>query len=387
MSFQHVIPSLRVFQGPDSLRSLGRELERLEKRRALIFCGASLVRQGSLLSLVQSELGDRCAGVFERVSAHSPLVTVETAAAQLDRVRADVVIALGGGSAVVTARAASILLAEKMDAKSLATFMDERGELRSPRLLAPKLTQIIIPTTPTTAMVKAGSAVLDSMTGKRLALFDPKTRAQCIFIHPEAVNSAPRELILSASLNVCAMAIEGLMSRSGDSLADGLLMHALRLLALQLPDHRWHEDPAVRAELILAAILCGQGTDYTSAGITTVLGHAIGTRAHMQNGIGNAIVLPHVLRFNADAAEAGLLKVAVALGLHPSDTEPVGVVVSWLESLLRRLGVPRRLRDAGVAREALPEIAADSMGDWFLRGNPRLVRNVSELELILDQAW
>ena len=70
--------------------------------------------------------------------------------------------------------------------------------------------------------------------------------------------------------------------------------------------------------------LCGQGTDYAAAGITTVLGHAIGARYHMDNGIVNAIVLAHVLRFNAEAAKAGLSKVAAALGLRSSDGRVAG---------------------------------------------------------------
>ena len=84
----------------------------------------------------------------------------------------------------------------------------------------------------------------------------------------------------------------------------------------------------MRGELVLAAILCGQGTDYTGAGITTVLGHAIGARHELENGIVNAIVLPHVLRFNADAAAAGLAKVAAALGLPRSEAAVAAAIVA-----------------------------------------------------------
>src|SRR5262245_6420086 len=132
---------------------------------------------------------ERCAGVFSGVRAHSPAPAVAEAAQHLRRLEADAVVAVGGGSAIVTARAASILLAEKGELASLSTAMDEHGSLRSPKLAAPKLPQLIIPTTPTTAMVKAGSAVSDPEAGVRRALFDPKTRAQSIFIHPDFVRS------------------------------------------------------------------------------------------------------------------------------------------------------------------------------------------------------
>ena len=332
-------------------------------------------------------MGERCVGVFAGVRAHSPLPAVEAGARELKRLEADSVVAVGGGSAIVTARAASIILAEGGDLKALSTSRDERGVLRSPKLLAPKLPQLVIPTTPTTATVKAGSAVFDPMGGERLALFDPKTRAQSIFIHPELVKSAPRGLFVSASLDTFALAIEGLTSRSGDPISDALLMHALRLLARHLANPAFGEDLVARSEIVLAAALCGQGTDYTGAGIATVLGHAIGARHEVENGVTKAIVLPHALGFNAEAAKAGLRKVAVSLDLHSEGEPLVAMVIDALEEIFGPLGIPRRLRDVGVPREALPDIATRAMGDWFLRGNPRPVRGVLELQQILEEAW
>jgi alcohol dehydrogenase class IV len=385
-SFQHVEPPLRLFAGPDGLRSLGRELDRLNCRRAMIFCGSSLARVGSPLALIRSALGERCAGVFAGVRPHSPVPAVKEGARELKRLEADAVVAVGGGSAIVTARAASILLAEGDDVEALCTSQDERGELRSPKLLAPKLPQLVVPTTPNTATAKAGSAVFDPVGQRRLALFDPKTRAQSVFLHPELLMSAPRDLVVGAALDTLVLAVEGLTSRSGDAISDALLMHAVRLLSMHLADPAL--DAASRGELAIAALLCGRGTDHTGAGVATVLGHAIGPRHKGENAIPKVIVLPHSLRFNAEAAESGLAKLAESLGVRPSDGEPnVAPVVGKLEGLFTRLGVPQRLRDIDIARDVLPEIAASGMDDWFLRGNPRPVRAASELQGVLEQAW
>jgi alcohol dehydrogenase class IV len=382
-SFIHVSPPLRIFSGSESLESLGRELERVGSRRAAVFCGPWA--RGAPLDAVRHGMRERCAGVFMDVVAHSPLAAVEAAARELERLEADAVVALGGGSSIVTARAASILAAEKGDPRSLATARNATGELRSPKLLAPKIPQLVVPTTPTTAMVKAGSAVFVPSTGERLALFDPKTRAQAIFVHPDLVRSAPRNLVVSASLNTLSMAVEGLMSRQGDPIADALLMHALRLLSQHLRAGAAIDDTEVRGELVLAAVLCGQGTDHTNGGITTVLGHAVGARSGIENGVVNAVVLPHVLRFNAEAACAGLAKVAVAFGLA-THGDLVEAVIGAVQTLLDGLAVPRRLSDVRVSRDALPGIAESAMGDWFLRGNPRPVRDVSELLEVLEKA-
>jgi alcohol dehydrogenase len=230
--------------------------------------------------------------------------------------------------------------------------------------------------------------VFDPASGERLALFDPKTRAHAVFIDPQMICSSPRALAVNASINTFSMAIEGLSSRTGNPIADGLLMHVLRLVAHNLPALMAHDDADVRANLLLAAVLCGQGTDHTAAGITTVLGHAIGARHHIDNGLVNAIVLAPMLRFNGTANEAGLLKVAVALELPRTAGEPlVASLINAVEALFAPLGVARRLRDVGVARESLPGIADQAIGDWFLRGNPRPVRNVEELLQVLEPSW
>lgn len=386
-SFQHITPPLRLFHGADSLGQIGRELARMNCSRAVIFCGPWMA-EGPLLERVRSALGERCVGVYSDVLAHSPVEAVEDAAEALRRFQADAVIAVGGGSVIVTARAATILAAENKPARELCTVTDEKGGLRSPKLQAAKLPQLIVPTTPTTAIVKAGSAVFDPVDGKRLALFDPKTRAQCVFIDPVLIQSAPRALVAAASINTMSMAIEGLTSRSSDPIAEGLLMQVLRLAVRHLQNPDKLDEAAARGDLVVAGVLCGQGTDHTAAGITTVLGHAIGARYEKDNGLVNAIVLPHVLRFNADAAAEGLTKVAEALGLAPADAATqLGKIIETVTNVFKGLGVPSQLRELGVPREDLPELAQLAMGDWFLRGNPRPVQAAAELEQIMEAAW
>ncbi|MEJ8848194.1 iron-containing alcohol dehydrogenase family protein [Variovorax rhizosphaerae] len=381
---RHLVPELRLFHGADSLSALQGELARLGSTRAVIVCGASLARDGAAMALLHEALGKRGAGVLPCVRAHSPLDAVEAAAADLQALGADAVVAVGGGSAVVTARGASILLAEQADARQLCTQRGADGVLRSPRLLAPKLPQLVVPTTPTTATLKAGSALLDPTDGSRLALFDPKTRAKAVFVHPALLQTPPRSLVVSATLNTLAMALEGLMSLRGDPFSDALLVHATRLIVQHLPGA---EAPAGREALMFASLLCGHGTDYTGAGIAIPLGHAISARFHVDNGLANAIVLPHVVRFNARHAVAGLEQLAVAFGRTERGVAAADAVVHGMAQLLAQLGSPNRLRDIGVTRDSLPALAAVSTDDWFVRDNPRPVRDAADLLGVLESAW
>jgi alcohol dehydrogenase class IV len=238
LQFQHATPAFRTFCGPDALSALPRELDRLRASRAVVFCDPAMLRYVDVLGRVESALGERLAGRFDGIREHSPVATVEAGRLSLEQAQADAVIVLGGGSAIVTARAATILLAEQRDVHELCTRREADGRLTSPRLLAPKLPQWIVPSTPITAYAKAGSAVRDPATGERLALYDPKTRAQGIFFDPAVALTAPMTLAQASALNAFAMAVEGLQSDVDDPLAEALLTHALRMLATLLPRAR-----------------------------------------------------------------------------------------------------------------------------------------------------
>lgn len=383
--FQHIETPLRVFSGDDCLSGLERELARLGVSRAVIFTGQSLSKS-ALLDKVRDGMGACFGGIYAGVKAHTPRTGVEDAHNALREFDADAVVAVGGGSAVVTARAASIYLAEGVDLDAMCTRRDANGRMRSPYLKAAKIPQIVVPTTPNTAMVKAGSAVFDVPTGERKALFDPKTRAQSIFLHPDLLNSAPLNLVISSSLDTFTLAIEGLLSKSGDAMSDAFLMQAVRLLAQGLPHASQNSGDDLRLDMAMSAIMCGRGTDHAGAGAATVLGHAIGANHKVENGIAKAVLMPHVLRFNAASASAGIAKVATALGLAhaPSSIEEINTT---LGAVFTSLNVPDRLRDFGVPRNALAAIAMRGLDDWFLQGNPRPIRDVADLLTILDAAW
>lgn len=300
----------------------------------------------------------------------------------------DPVIAVGGGSAIVTARAASIVLAEGGEVHALCTARGPDGRLRSPKLPAQKLPQFVVPTTPTTAAVKAGSAVLDPATRSRLALFDPKTRAQAVFVHPDLLATAPRRLVTGAGLHSFAMAVEGLLSPSGDAISDALLAHAAAMLASGLPALGDCDSDAARGSLVMAALMVGHATDFTGAGIALPLGHAISARFGIDNGMVNAILVPHVLRFNAQAAPDGVATLVRALQVQvPPHQDAVPQLVATLQDVATRAGAPLRLREIGVDRASLPQLADVAMQDWFVKDNPRPVRDAADLRGVLEAAW
>ena len=384
MSYQYIGPELRVFHGDDSLVALKREVERAGSSRAAIVCGRTISRSDALDSL-KNLLGPSLAGVTASVQEHSPVPSVEETARFLEEVQADAVIAVGGGSAAVTARAAVIMLGEKKPVADLCTKRLGNGKFESPRLNAPKLPQFVLPTTPSTAFVKAGTAV-HAEDGQRLALFDPKTRARSIFVHPDFVRTAPLKLVQSASLNAFANAVEALESPKCDPFSEALLMQALRLIKSNLADVE-SRGLAARERLVVAALLCGRGTEQGGTGLASVLAHAIGHRSHVANGIVNAIVLPHTMRYNAPVTMDRGVTIIEALAELAATSPTAAAADAIVGAFLDELPVPRTLRQIGVGQEDLADIADAAMTDWFVSRNARPVAGVRTLLDILEAAW
>jgi alcohol dehydrogenase len=384
LSYQYVAPELRVYQGGDSLAALKRELERNGCRRAAIICGNTVSRSPELAALRDS-LGSLVAGVTPSAREHSPVSGVDEATRFLAETEADSIIAIGGGSAAVTARAAAIASGENKPLAELCTRRTADGKFESPRLNAPKLPQFVVPTTPSTAFVKAGTAV-HGEDGERLAMFDPKTRAKAIFVHPDFVMTSPIQLVQSATLNAFANAVEALESPKCDPFSEALLMQALRLIKTNL--HRvGGGGVGPRELLVVAAIQCGRGTEQGGTALASVLAHAIGQRSHVANGIVGAIVLPHTMRFNATATlDRGATVIEALLDRGGSANGPA-VASDVVEKFLNRLAVPRALRDIGVKRDDLSEIADAAMLDWFISRNPRPVSDAAALREVLGAAW
>ncbi|MGW6332959.1 iron-containing alcohol dehydrogenase [Nocardia rhamnosiphila] len=366
---------LRVRWGAEHL---GAELDRCGAARPVLVCTPSVARDDDLLGLLTRSAGRDLAGVISDIRPHSPADAVAAAADRLSA--ADAVVVVGGGSAMVTARAANILRAEGTGLSALATRRNRAGELVSPRPTRPKLPMVVLPTTPTTAATKAGAAVTEPDSPGRLALFDPGTRARCVIVDPALTAGAPAHVVRDAAINALVMALEGVTTRRRNIFADAALGYA----AQQLPGRiralaDSPDDPDIRVELVLLALMVGDGTDSTGGGLTAALSHTIGHRIHAHNGVVDAIVLPHVLELVARRDPACLSSIAEVLGC------PATAVATTSEALLAGLSMPRRLGEIGVTARDLASLARAAMDDFAASGTT-FRADEADLERVLENA-
>jgi alcohol dehydrogenase class IV len=369
----------RVFWGPDALGHLAHELGRERALRPMLVCGGSVLAHPRLLPRVIEAVEGPIAGIFGTVRAHTPLSSVEEARAALDQSGADSMIVVGGGSALVTARAASILHGERRPIEDLATRLTAAGEVVSPRLVRPKLPIIAVPTTPTTAVCKAGTAVTSPGHHGRLAMFDPRTRSRSVLLEPEYLASSPPRLIRDAALNAFVMAVEGLATGRSHIFSDALLVHAIRTFTELLSDLADTVSPERRVDAALASILVGDGTDTTGGGLTAALSHTIGHHYDAHNGTIDAILLPHVLD-RIPPSPPARTRIAEGLGCAPAE------VTARLCDVLGVSGAPRRLRDVGVQVGDVDGLADEATSDFSYRRAAHQL-DVHTVADVLRTAW
>jgi alcohol dehydrogenase class IV len=385
---------LSIHAGKGALEQLRGEVDRARAKRAFIVCGQSVARKTDLVARVTTNLGDKFAGVFDGVAASSPLPSILEGTAAARQAGADLIVAVGGGSAMVTARAIIILLAEKGDIHEICTQYPPGQAPVSPRLMAPKIPNILVLTTPSTAMTRAGTAVMDTKTRHRLELFDPKTRPAAMIWDDEALLSAPADLYVSTAASALSGILTGAAAPRSNPVSHGDFLHALRLSLESLPLMR--TDPnntTARINLVAASFLSNramEGMRGRAFGIISSLGHVIDTLyENVTHGDSYALATGWGMRFNLEQTSTGLARLAQGLGVGDglSEGEAARRAPDFVDDFYRRLGLPVRLREANIPQQDIERIAHDAMGDFYLHQNARKVKEESELVELLTQMW
>jgi alcohol dehydrogenase len=359
----------RLHLGRGALDLLGAELARIGSTRPLVLTGAGTARSPRLATALARAGRARDVRLVDEVRPGVTLASVEAVARAVREHAADCLVGVGGGAALTTARAANVLAHEAGTLARLSTSIDPDGTVHSPRLSGSRLPTIAVVSTPTTAATKAGAAV--TLDGHRHALYDPRTRAACVLVDDELSAEAPPSAALAATSNAYVMAVEGVLASPEQAYAAVQLRGALADLADVLEGWSARAWPVGSTRTVAAALVVGSATDLTGGALTAALSHTLGPHADVANGVLDALLLPHVL-------EHGCLPGASTL-----DRDPVAVC----RGVLLAQGWPTRLRDAGVRREQLPDLArAAALDDVSAWAGGALDPSVAALA-VLRSAW
>lgn len=385
---------LSLHAGKGTLDQLRSEVDRARSKRAFVICGKSVATKTDLIERIRANLGEKYAGVFTGVEASSPLPSVFAGAAAAKEAGADCIVAVGGGSAMVTARAIIIVMAEKGDIHEICTQYPPGQPPVSPKLLAPKIPNILVLTTPSTAMTRAGSAVKDVERDHRLELFDPKTRPFAMIWDDDALLTAPADLFVSTSASALSGILCGVASPRINPISHADLLHAMRISLESLPALKKNpNDTTARMNLVAASFLSNRALDAMRSrafGIISSFGHVIDTLyPHVNHGESYSLTTAWGMRFNLDQCVGGLARLGRELGVGKDLAERDAAIkaTDFVQEFYRGLGMPVRLRDVGVPKDGIAKIAEDCLGDFYLHQNARKVKSADELLDTLNQMW
>jgi alcohol dehydrogenase len=371
----------RVVFGEGAAAEAGLEMSALGGRRPLLVTDAG-VRAAGLAEGVLKALGKSCAGVFDQVPQDTGVHVVEAAAEAARAAGADGVISLGGGSVLDTGKGLALLLTEG------GCLADYQGFQMLTRRQA---FHVAIPTTAGTGSEATFVAVIkDHQARAKILLFDTHLAPDVAILDPRLLASLPPRLTAFTGMDALTHAVESVHSLQAGPLSDALALHAVRLIAGSLPACvERGGDLEARGRMLAAATLAGQAFTNAMVCVVHALAHTLGARLGVPHGLANAILLPFGMEYNLESCPGRYALVAEALGARPAgagEEQAARAAVQAVRGLSARIGLPGRLREAGVPREALPEIAEASLSDGSIVYNPRPADAASLTEL-LEAAW
>jgi maleylacetate reductase len=378
----------RVVYGRPAGAAVRAEAERLGARRVFVTTTKS-VAQSALLADVIKELGDRYAGVYAGITAHSPRPCVVEGAQRAREAKADLVVTVGGGSAIDATKVMLIALWQNVTAiEQLDAYRAGRPKegaappseaIRPP---ADAIRMIAVPTTLSAAEFNAYAGVSDPRHGIKESFGHRLIVPRAIVLDPAATLATPMDLMLSTGLKAVDHAVERLCSQQANPFAIGTSTEALRLLTQALPAHKAHpDDMEARMNLQFGMWLSiGAGTSGVGVGASHGIGHVLGAACHVPHGHTSCVMLPSVLRWNLPANADRQKRVSEAFG------KPDQAAADLVASLVATLGLPRRLSEVGVGRDRFREVAEKSMHDRAVLNNPRPIKGPAEVMEILELA-
>lgn len=364
---------------PEIVQGLGSE-------RAFLIVSGTLNRETDEIEKLRRSLGNKCAGTFDSMPAHTPREAVVAAANQAREARADLIVTLGGGSVTDGAKAVQLCLANDIrtadDLDKVRSVKQANGTLAPPPMNPPKVRQISVPTTLSAGEFSAFSGVTDERTKVKELFRHPDLVPQAVVLDPAVTRHTPIWLWLSTGIRAVDHCVEGVCSGEANAYGDASALHGLSLLTSGLKrvkadpdDIEARQDCQLGSWLSMAALAGG-----VPMGASHGIGYVLGAVFDIPHGHTSCIMLPSVMRWNKSHNAERQAMVAAAMG-HPG--EDAGDV---LDDFIRGLGMPRSLSEVKVGREHFDRIAEQSMGTPWIPRNPRPIPTPAEVREILELA-
>ncbi|MGD8189828.1 1-propanol dehydrogenase PduQ [Brevibacillus ginsengisoli] len=353
-----------IYLGTGSLE----RLSELNGQNIFVVTDPFMVKSGMIDRITDKIAEKNQFEVFDDIVPDPPIETIVGGVSKLMAFRADVIIALGGGSAIDAA-------------KAIKDFARKISGLNSVRFIA-------IPTTSGTGSeVTSFSVITDQAKKTKYPLVSDEFLPEEAILDPELVKSVPDFITADTGMDVLTHAIEAYVSTDANDIADALAEKAVQFVFEFLPRaYQNGNDMEAREKMHNASCMAGMAFNLTSLGLNHGIAHVAGAKLHIPHGRMNALLLPYVIEYNAElkgfadgvssAAAIKYAKLAKMLGLSASNPR-VGVrsLINAITSMQKRLNMPTTFRacklDYAQVEEAKMSIAEGALLDGCTKTNPR----------------
>lgn len=360
------------YHGAGSRSEIATEAKRRGFKKALFVTDKDLIKFGVAKKIEDIlQAANIPYEVFSELKANPTVKNVQDGIDTFKKSGADFILALGGGSAIDTAKGIGIVVAnpEFYDIVSLEGTADTKNK---------SIPVIALPTTAgTAAEVTINYVITDEASKKKMVCVDPNDIPLVAIVDPELMYSMPKSLTAATGMDALTHAIESFITPGAWEMSDMFEYKAIELVHKHLKNAVDNPtDKTAREGMALAQYVAGMGFSNVGLGIVHSMAHPLGAFYDTPHGVANALLLPYVMEYNADSPAAPKYKdIAKAMGVEGTESmtveEGVKAAIDAVKSLSLSINIPQKLREIGVKEEDIPELAVAAFNDVCTGGNPR----------------
>jgi lactaldehyde reductase len=356
------------YHGAGAIQEIATEAIARGYQKAFVCSDPDLVKFGVTKKVL--DVLDKAKIVYELYSNIKPNPTIENVQTGVEAFKksgADYLIAIGGGSSMDTAKAIGIIIANP-----------EFADVRSLEGVAPTKNKSIpifaVPTTAgTAAEVTINYVITDVEKNRKMVCVDPKDIPVVAFVDPEMMASMPKGLTAATGMDALTHAIEGYITAGAWELSDMFHLKAIEIISRSLRA-AVDNTPEGRTDMALGQYIAGMGFSNVGLGIVHSMAHPLGALYDTPHGVANAIILPTVMEYNAEATGDKYKYIAQAMGVsgteNMSQEEYRKAAIDAVRKLSEDVGIPKDLKEI-VKEEDIPFLAQSAYDDACRPGNPK----------------
>lgn len=378
-------PQARIVFGPDTIDRIGELVAEWSARRVLLVTDQHIMQAGHPERAIRSL---KAAGietaVYDRTRENPTTEDVDACLAVARDAAIDTIIGLGGGSSMDTAKGCNFVLTNG------GTMHDYWGVGKATK---PMLPFVAVPTTAGTGSeCQSFALIADTATHQKMACGDRKTLARVVILDPTLTITQPRQVTADTGIDAMTHAVETAVTRKRNPLSLLFSREAFRLIAGNLERVLTEPDNIeARGQMLLAAAYAGTAIENSMLGAAHSCANPLTAHFNVVHGRAVGMMLPAVVRFNADNPAARSLYTDLArhaglIGPEADEDEAVAALLSRIDQLLDAAAVPRSLSELDIPRTAIAKLATDAAEQWTANFNPRPL-TVDDFEGLYASTW